>query len=166
MSPRKIAFTFCLIVSVVCLAAGYGIAGQWIGTGAAIITGPGWLFARKKTASGLPLICLFAAVSLAFVGRLAGSPPLLMICSSGFSLVVWDLLLFQAALGNESTGEQIRQFETIHLQSLALGPGAGLLVALLGHFLRIQVPFVLLALCIALAIFWLDRVWINVRKTK
>jgi hypothetical protein len=166
MPPRRILFTICLIVSVVCLAAGYGLAGQWIGAGVAILTGPAWLFVRKYPASGLPLIGLFAAIFLAVVGRLVGSPGLLMICSAGFSLAVWDLLDLNFKIGNQPSGEQVRLYENNHLQSLALGSGAGLLVASLGHFISFKIPFLILALCIALAVIWLDRVWRNVGKMK
>ena len=47
MALRKIFFVICLVVSMLCLAAGYGIAGQWIGAVIAIITGLAWLLARK-----------------------------------------------------------------------------------------------------------------------
>ena len=70
MALRKTFFVVCLVISVLCLAAGYGIAGQWIGAVMAIITGLAWLLARKYPASGLPLICLLASVCLAVVGQL------------------------------------------------------------------------------------------------
>jgi hypothetical protein len=166
MTLRKTSFTICLIISVLCLAAGYGIAGQWIGATAAIMSGPGWLFARKYPASGLPLIFLLASVCLAVAGSLAGSQPLLMICGAGFSLAVWDLLLFNNAMGEKTSREQTHQFENSHLQSLGLALGSGLSVAFLGHWFHFKIPFVLLLLCIALVIFLLDRVWSNIKKTE
>ena len=166
MTLQKTSFTICLTISVLCLATGYGIAGKWIGAMAAIIAGSGWLFARKYPASGLTPICLLASVCLAVAGSLAGSPPLLMICGSGFSLAVWDLLLFTNAMGKKPSGEQTRQFENSHLQSLGLALGSGLSVAFLGHLVRFQIPFALLLLCIALAIFFMDRVWSYLKKTE
>ena len=127
MALRRILFAACLVVSALCLAAGYGSAGQWIGTALALMTGLAWLLARKYPASGLPLICLLASIGLAVVGRLTGAPPVLMIGGAGIALAVWDLLLLDVALGSASLGEQTRRYETGHLRSLALALGSGLL---------------------------------------
>jgi hypothetical protein len=162
---RKIFLAVCLIVSVLCLAAGYGLSGQWVGVVISLIMGPAWLFARKYPISILPLICLLISVCLAVVGKLNGVPSFLMICSSGFSLATWDLLLLDGALGNSSSGEQTRQYEIKHLQSLGLALVSGLAVIFLGHSLRLQIPFVVLLLSVALVIFGLDRVWDYIKKT-
>jgi len=92
---RKIFFVICLCVSVLCLTTGYGITGNWIGVAIALATGFVWLFARKYPSSGLPFVCLAGSVCLAVVGRLAGSPPLLMICGSGFALCVMDIIFLE-----------------------------------------------------------------------
>jgi len=165
MSLRKTPFYVCLIVSVLCLAAGYGIAGQWVGAGAAILTGLAWLFARKHPASWLPLICLLASAGLAVIGRLTGSPALLMICGAGVSLAAWDLLFLQDAMGNDPFGEQTRQHEKRHLQSLALALGSGLFLACLGRSLDFQIPFAIVVLFIVLVLFGLDRVWGYIKKS-
>jgi hypothetical protein len=164
MALRKVFFAACLVLSLLCLAAGYGVAGQWPGVGMAIITGLAWLLARKYSDSGLPLICLLASVGMAVVGRLTGVPPLLMICGSGMALAVWDLVLLDAALESNSSGEQTRQYEKRHLQSLLLAVGFGLCAAFLGRLLTLQVPFVLLVLFVVLTVFGLDRVWGYIEK--
>lgn len=164
MIIRNTYFAICLIVSTLCLAVGYAIAGHWIGAGLAIITGLTWLLARKYPVSGLSLICLLASVGLAVAGQLTGSPPLLMICGSGFALAVWDLLFLDTALGRNASGEQTKRYESKHLQSLALALGSGLSVAFLGRFLNLQIPFVVLVLFVALAIFGLDRIWGYIKK--
>jgi hypothetical protein len=164
MAFRKIFFAACLVLSVLCLAAGYGVAGQWPGVVMAIITGLAWLLARKYSDSGLPLLCLLASVGMAVVGRLTGVTPLLMICGSGMALAVWDLLLLDVALESHSSGEQTRQYENKHLQSLVLALGSGLCVAFLGRFLTLQIPFALLILFIVLTVFGLDRVWSHIEK--
>jgi hypothetical protein len=166
MTIRKTFFAGCLVVSVLCLAVGYGITGQWIGKVIAIITGLAWLLARKHPASGLPHICLLASICLAVVGRLTGSPPLLMICGSGVALAVWDLLFLDVALGSNASEEQTRQYENKHLQSLALALGSGLFVVFLGRLVTLQTPFFLLVLFIALTVFSLDRVWVHIRKQR
>jgi hypothetical protein len=163
---RKTAFVTCLIVSVLCLAAGYWITGQWIGAVIAIAIGLGWLLARKYPLPELQLICLLASVGMAAIGRLTGSPPLLMICGSGTALAVWDLLLLDVALEGSSSGEQAHQYENNHLQSLILALGLGLFLAFLGRVVTLDIPFVLLVPLIALAVFSLDRVWGYIKKQR
>lgn len=165
MALRKIFFAVCLVISVLCLAAGYGITGQWIGAMIVIITSPAWLLAQKYPSSGLPLICLLTSVCMATAGQLTGAPPFLMICGSGIALAVWDLLLLDVALGSNSSGEQTRQYEKKHLQSLILALGFGLFVAFLGRLLTFRIPFVLLAFFVVLAVFSLDRVLDYIKKT-
>ena len=165
MALRKPLFAVCLIVSVLCLAAGYAIAGRWIGMIMALITGLAWLLARKYPASGLSLICLFVSIGLAVVGRLTGSPPVLMICGSALALAVWDLLGLDAALGSASLGEQTHAYEASHLRSLALALGSGLLGMFLGRWLHLQIPFFIMVFLVVLAVFGLDRAWGYVKKT-
>jgi hypothetical protein len=166
MIPRKTFFFVCLVVSTLCLAAGFTLAGQWLGVLFAILTGPAWWLARKYPVSWLPLICLFGSVCLAATGLLIGSSPLLMICGSGAALAVWDLLFLEAALGSNPSEGQTRQYENKHLQSLALALGFGLSVAILGRLLDLQIPFVLLMFFIAVALFGLDRVWGAIKKRR
>ena len=165
MSLRKTLSVICLIISVLCLAAGYGIAGHWIGAIVSILIGPAWLLARKHPGSQLPLVCLLGSVGFAVAGRLTGSPPFLMILASAAALAAWDLLFLDSALGNDSSVEQTRHFEKKHLQSLTLALGSGLLGTLLGRFLTIQLPFVVLIFFIAFTLFALDRVWSSIKNT-
>jgi hypothetical protein len=162
--PRRTFFIICLVVSMLCLAAGYGIAGQWIGAVIAVITGLAWLPARKYPDSGLPLICLLASVCLAVVGQLSGASSLLMICGSGFALAVWDLVSLDNALGRDSFGEQTRRYENKHLQALALALGSGLMVVFVGHLINFRIPFMLMVLFVALVIFGLERIWGAIKK--
>jgi hypothetical protein len=164
LAPRKTFFAACTVVSVLCLAAGYAVTGLWVYAAIVIITGPAWLLARKYPASGLPHICLLGSVFLAAAGMLSGFPPSLMILGSGAALAAWDLLLLDAALGSYTSGEQTRRYEINHLQSLALALGAGLFATFLGRLLNLQIPFVILMLFIALAVFGLVRVWSYVKK--
>jgi hypothetical protein len=163
MNIRKILFFICLIVSMLCLAAGYWITGQLIGEVFTIITVLAWLFARKYPASGLPGICLFASVCLAVIGLFSGSPPLLMLCGSSISLAVWDLLFLDDALKSSSYEGQTRRYEIKHLQSLAVALGCGLIVAFVGRLLNFQIPFIVMMLLVGLIIFGLDRVWVIIK---
>jgi hypothetical protein len=164
MSFRKIFFFICMIISALCLTAGYAVTAQWIGALVSILMVPTWLLARKYPSSWLPLISLLTSVGLAVVGILTGAPFQLMIFGSAFSLAVWDLISLNAALGSNSSGEQTRQYENAHLRSLALALGFGLLVSSLGGLLNLQMPFIGLLLFTALALFGLDRVWAYIKK--
>ncbi len=166
MAPRKTLFAVCLIGSVLCLTAGYGMTGQWPGAVATIITCPAWLLSRKYPTSWLPIICLLLCIFLAVAGILSGSVSLLMICSAGFSLAVWDLVLLDRKLGNRPSDEQTRQYENKHVRSLAPALAAGLLAGFLGHLFVFQIPFALVVILIAVVLFGLDRTWAYMRKDK
>jgi len=164
MALRKTFLVVCLVVLLLCLMAGYGFAGQWIGGVIALTSGLAWLPARKYPASWIPHLCLITSVGLAVTGQLTGASPLLMICGSGFALAAWDLILLDGALSTHSVVEQSERYELKHIQSLALALGAGLLVAFLGGMLNLQIPFVVMMLFVALVIFGFDRVWATIKK--
>lgn len=159
ITARKIFFALSLACLVFCLMAGYGLAGQWPGVALAIIAGLAWLTGLKYPWFWLPHTCLLVSVSLAVAGCLAGYSPVLMIFGAGAALVVWDILLLDASLRNNSPAEQTRQYETDHLQLLALAIGSGLAVVLLGRLLHIQVPFLAMVVFVALVAFGIDRLW-------
>lgn len=165
MSLRKVLFVICVMISVLCLAGGYGIAGYWIGAAIAILMGPGWWLAQKYPASSLPPVCLSLAVGLAVVGRLMGCSPVWMICGSAAALAAWDLVLLDPAVGNNSSAEPTRQYESRHLRSLTLAVGSGLAAAVLGRSFNLQLPFIVLLVFLAFALFALDRVWGYIKKT-
>ena len=162
--PRKTFFTVILAASALCLAAGYGLAGQLIGVVAAVITGIAWLPARKYPNSGLPLLCFLAAVGSAVAGILTGAPALLMICGSGLALAAWDLLFLDVTLDCTLPGVQTRKYEYDHLRSVVMAVAAGLMVVLFGHFINLRIPFLVLALLVLLAVFSLNRIWGYIKR--
>lgn len=166
MTVRKMFFLMSLILLVLCLVAGYAIAGHWFGAVPTLLMGPAWWLARKHAASGLPLVCLLASVGFAVAGRLIGSPPLLMIFASTLSLAVWDLVLLDSALGKNDSVEPTRRYENSHLRSLLLALGAGLFAILFGRFLNIELSFFVLLLFVAFLLFALDRVFGYIKKTR
>jgi hypothetical protein len=164
MPLRKISFIICLVFLILSLTAGFAIVEQWDWTVIAFITGPVWLLARKYPDSWLPFICLFVSVGLAVVGRLIGSPPVLMICGSSVALAVWDLAILDRALGGNLLEDQTRRFEYKHLQSLIIALVSGLSVAFVGRLFNLQIPFAMLLFFVALAVFGLDRIWNYFKK--
>jgi hypothetical protein len=166
MYSRKIFLFTCLILSTICLTIGYGLSKQWIGSLAGILMLPVWLLAHKYSNSGLPLICLLVSLGLAVIGQLTDSSPLLMLCSSAFSLAVWDLLLLDATLGSATLEEHTWQYERKHLQSLTFALCTGFFVVFLGRLSTFKIPFVLLVLCVVLAIAALDRAFSQIKKSR
>ena len=165
MSLRKPIFMISLIILVLCLAAGYGIAGKWIGALVAIVLGLAWLLARKNSDPWLLFICLLGSVGLAVAGRLVGATPLLMMLGSAVALAVWDLTYLDAALRHNSFGEQTRRYENKHIQSLFLALGSGLFVALLARFINMRFPFIIVMVLIGFTLIALDRVWGYIKRT-
>jgi hypothetical protein len=166
MSPRKSLFIACVLASTFLPLAGYALAGQWIGVVASVVVGALWVLARKYSASWMPLLCLLASLGIAIGGCLSGASPLLMILGAGVSLAVWDLVLFNAALNKSAYAEGTQRYENIHIQFLIRAVGTGLLIASLGRFLRLQIPFVALVLFIGLFAFGMDRAWSYIKKTE
>ena len=164
MALRKTFLVVCLVASALCLAVGYGLAGQWLGAVMALMTGLAWWLARKYPTAELPHICLLASTCLGVVGLLTGASPGLMIGGAAVALAVWDLLLLDVALGRDSSGEQTRRYEAKHLQSLALALGIGLSGVFLGRLLRLEVSFFVVVFFVALAVFGLARAWGYIKK--
>lgn len=152
------------MISLLCLAAGYGIAGYWVGAAIAILMAPAWWLAQKDPALSLPTVCLSVSVGLAVVGRLIGCSPVWMIFGSAAALAAWDLVLLDSAVGNHSSGEPTRLYENRHLQSLLMALGFALLAIVLGRFVNIHLPFIVLLLSLAFIFFALDRVWGHIKK--
>ncbi len=165
MKLRNNFFILSLALASSSLAAGYGLAGQWLGVGGAVILGLAWLLARKYPAMWLSLICLLTSMGLAVAGCLTGAVSVWMILGAGLALAVWDLLLLEAALEGCAFEEQTRRYESQHLRSLALAVGAGLLAALLGRGIPLQLPFIVLVFSASLVILGLDRIWNYLKKT-
>ena len=164
MTLRKTAFSACLVLSALLLAAGFAFARLWPGFGFALVCAPAWYFARKYPDSGLPLTCLLGSVVLSIAGLLTGAPASLMMIGAGLALAAWDLLRLDLALGDAVSEPQTLRYEFKHLQSLALSLGCGMVVAILGHFLNLRFPFFVMMLLVALAIFALDRIWGIIKK--
>lgn len=164
MSLRKVCFFLCLIISVLCLTAGFGIAGRWVLAVLTGLLGPGWLLTQKYPGARLQSICLLASIGFAVTGILLSSQPILMMVGSTVSLAVWDLSLLDAAIGKRLLAEQTRHYENSHLRSLALALSLGLLAILFGRFLSIQIPFIILLLSSMVLLFALDRVWVHIKR--
>jgi hypothetical protein len=161
MSWRKILSLVCPIASAVCLAVAYAQVGRWIALAIVLLTFLAWLLARKRPSIGLSSTALVISVGLAAAGLFAGASPFLMMLSATFALASWDLVLLDHTLTDDSnsSAKTIALFENRHYQSLALALGLGLLVAVTGQLIHLQIPLGGMILLVILALFGLDRVW-------
>ncbi len=161
LSVRKSLIFLCPAISAACLAAGYAVTGQGIAAVMALLTLPLGLLARKRPATVPPSAALAASVSIAAAGLLTRAPSVLMILGAALALASWDLVLWEQTLTDNSisSAQTIALLETRHYQSLALALAPGLLIAITGPLIRVQLPFMGLVLLVILALFSLDRVW-------
>ncbi len=159
MNYRDYMFFGFLSLLITSLAAGFLITGIWIGFAGTVILTLGWLGANKYSAAWMMHFCLFVSIALAAAGILTGSPAWLCLAGGGFSLAVWDLLLFNQAMQGNPSSDQSRSYEIKHLQSLGLAVGLGIFAGIFGRLLHLQTPFVLIVIFIALIVFGLNRIW-------
>jgi hypothetical protein len=161
MPLRRILSFVCPVTCVACLAVGYASNRQGIALVIALLILPVWLLARKRPSSMPPSVALVISVSIATVGLFAGVSSFLMILSATLALASWDLVLLDQTLtgSSVSSAKAITLFENRRYQSLALALGPGLLIAVTGQMIHLQIPFIGLVLLVILALFSLDRVW-------
>jgi hypothetical protein len=93
------------------------------------------------------------------VGLLLAAGPELMILSAALALAGWDLLLWEHALPADLPAAMLSRLAVSHYRSLALALALGLLAALAGGLLRLQLPFGVLIFLVLLALVSLDRLW-------
>ena len=156
---RKIISLVCPIACVICLAVGYAPIGQWMALLGVLLNLFAWLFARKGRSELLSLAALVFSLSLTVAGLFASASPYLMILSATLALASWDTALLDHARTEDSPAKTVDLLEKRHYQSLALALGLGLLLAIAGRVLRIQLSFGWMILLAILALFSLERVW-------
>jgi hypothetical protein len=156
---REYLFDVSLALMVICLSAAYLQAGRWPGTICAAGLGVLWCLTRSREPYWFSHIYLLLSLTLAAAAILTHVQPVLAILASGLSLVTWDLHLLMHDLRESELKESTRRYEQHHLQSLALAVIAGLLVALIGRLIPLNLPFIVLVILILLSLFALDRFW-------
>lgn len=165
MNPRQVLLAVSLCLLGLSLTSGYYRISNGIAlSGLSILAWLAyWWFAQQVSvsafASSVPAVCLFASVGLAVSGLLLGAPAFLMMVAAALSLAAWDLLALDVALAGQTIGEQGRCYETRHLHSLGMAIGSGLLLSYGARLISIRVPFAVLLLLVAAAVFVLDRLW-------
>jgi hypothetical protein len=164
MSLRKALFLFCLVIALVCLAGGYGMVGHWIGAIPVFLTILAWPFTQKSHLAWAAPACLVSLVFLAGAGKLAGAPAFLMIPGAAAALAAWDLQELDRSIQGGSPSETVRQFEKNHIRALTIALGAGVVMAVTGSLITLQVPFVIFIGLVLLNLYSLDRVFRYLRN--
>jgi len=148
MMIRSIILTVCLIITTVCLGAGYILAGYWLILPVFLAMLLFWIFTKNQpvfiTASSL----LVVFVILAVIGITADLSLILMIVACIAALVSWDLMQFNQGLVGNSLHKTNASLENNHLYSLGLAAFAGLTLALISSYINMQFPFVLILLLV------------------
>jgi hypothetical protein len=159
MPFRKILSLAIPFTGLACLSVGYAQAGQWLALVAVILPLLAWLFSARWPYRWLPLAGLVLSVSLSGAGLFLGAAPVLMILSATLALAGWDLMLWENDLPADLPAALLSRLAYSHYRALALAVGLGLLAALAGRFLHLQLPFGILIVLILLALFSLERLW-------
>jgi hypothetical protein len=161
MLLRRTISLACPLLCTLCLAAGHAVNGWGIVVMAGASAGLAWGLAKKWPATSLPLAAFIISIAWAAAGLLTSAPSLLMILSAAFALASWDLVLFDHILANNpiSSTSTIILFQNRHYRSLALALGLGLLIAIVGRTVQVQISFVIIGLFVLLALFSIDRIW-------
>ena len=151
MKAHSAIASACLLVSIVCLALGYTLAGYWpilFAIAAMLLL---WS-ARKKEATFWAASSLLAVyVLLAMMGVLlkAQLPVMVMGCVS--ALAWWDLSDFSQSLDGEALPGTTGTLEKRRLQLLALSSAISLGLATIGIWFRMRLPFGVIVLLVMLA---------------
>ncbi len=158
MQATRATAWICAAISLLCLAAGFGLAGHWeilLAIPALLLCG---LLTRKTAGTATASLLLVLCTLCAALALLADISPYLMITGCSFALVAWDSALYSfPSAGNSTLHSSSQRLETLHLRDLVIAIGLGLLLALLGLGIRLHLPFGLVAGLAMLAAYGLYR---------
>ena len=144
MTIRSIILTICLIITTVCLGAGYILAGYWLILPVFLAMLLFWIFTKNQQVFIPASSLLVVFVILAAIGITADLSLILMIVACIAALVSWDLMQFNQSLVGYSLHKTSASLEKNHLYSLAIAAFAGLTLALISSYINIQFPFILI----------------------
>jgi hypothetical protein len=161
---RKIPGLLCATACVACLSPGLFGMGQWGWLAGGLLVFAAWLGAYGWSSVGLATLALMISIGLAAVGLVSGATPLWMLVGAALALASWDLLQLDHDLRSCAPSDATRLCEKRHYESLVLALGAGLLAALGGRLLRLQLSFGVIIILVVAALFSLDRFWRVVEK--
>jgi hypothetical protein len=159
MPLRKILHLLFPLASLTCLAVAFAQSRQYLALAALLLPLLAWLSAFIWPHRWLPLTALLLSVLLAGLGLFQGAASVLMLLSALLALAGWDLLLWAHALPADLSTAALSRLAYSHYKSLALATLVGLLAALAGRLLRLQLPFGVVFILALLALVSLERLW-------
>jgi hypothetical protein len=158
-AQTKILAWGCTLLSALFLLAGYGLGGDWKLLSLLLAIPLTWVLFRKGSAGLLLSSLLFVYVFLAALGLVLHLSPYLMIGGCAFALAGWESARFWLDLRAAPLRVQDQPLEALHNRDLTLAIGIGLLLALVGLNIRLQLPFGLIAILALLASYGLYRLF-------
>ncbi len=159
MPRRKILKLFFPLACTACLAAGYAATGQWIGLPGIVLVLAAWLLAALERSGSFSWVAMILSVGMAAGGLFASIPVPLMLLAATCALAGWDMVIFTNTLTSDLPAGSIRRLEERHYRSLIPALGLGLLAAVAGPAIRLQIPFGWMLLLAILALLGLEGVW-------
>ena len=142
----------CGLAAIVCLVCPFGLTGQWsviVFLGTALLLG--WLFRSKIGALFLSVQFVFYLLAVC-AGLLMKLEFVWIIVGVTAALGCWDLAQFRPRLQTGTRTDLVLLLERRHVQCLTAPLALGLLLALMGVFLRVQLPFGWLVFIVLLAL--------------
>lgn len=144
------------IACLACLTVGFAGIGRWTFLLGVLSALPVWLAAFKWGSGFFPTTALVLSIGLAAAGLLMSVSPVWMFLGATFALAGWDIVLFQSNLSGDLPAQGVDLLEKRHYRNLTTALGLGLLVAVAGSMIRIQIPFGWMMLLAAVALLGLE----------
>ena len=157
MNLNKRIFFTCLAITGLVQAASLGLSSQPLLVLAAPLPILGMLLARRSNFAWLAHLSLTGVTALSAAGLLAEAPVLPIVLASTAALAAWDLLLESHLAASDREAYPGLSHEKMHLKSLGLAVGAGLVAACAGAWIHWQAPFLVSLALVVLALYCLDR---------
>lgn len=144
--------SLCFLASVGCLLVGYWLAEFWyillILFGMAIL----WFIIRNRSGLWPISMILVIYIALAVFGLLMNLSSYLMTIGCAAALASWDLVLFRKDTDADSHKQKDTLVERLHVRSLSIAIGSGLLLSVLVLNIHISLPLgVIVGLSLILA---------------
>jgi hypothetical protein len=160
---KRLFFLAWWALAVSSFAVGYGLATPWYWEFGVLASALVWLLAGELPGLGLGLSILVAAL-----GLLLSAPEAPMILGASASLGLWDFARASLAFARSnafarsgpasaSSSAAIEDYRRSRLPLLLLAVGLGTLAAVLGPALTLSLPFYVMALCVLVCAFSIDR---------
>jgi hypothetical protein len=149
-----------IVLAALVLAIGCGVGAFWGGAVAAVLLGALWLVGWQRDWAWTNTLALAGNVSMAALGILAGSAPIVLMLGVVATLAAWDLFSFSTRLRRTPQVVGAAALVGAHLRRLGMVVGVGLLLGVLSLTVHFGLSFgwaLGLALLVALGLRYLGR---------